>query len=284
MDEHTTGRVLGKGECGCPNLDSGWEYFVPADGELAEVLEDASRLEGQARIRSLLDSSNLDRATGKYGGGYRFGHSKLASGGGGGDAGHERPTRCKGCGQTFAAPKPQSRYCSRGCFADKVLRVGRKSRLTTDHDLVGRLLGLHRQGFTIHVISRELGVSWPTVKRWMRELGLRPARKSPAAYRPCRRCGKVSRSRNPRHCCRACKMAGAHRPQQTREGDRPRPDPNGAAWNRPHLPTGKTCLVCGGAFEPYYYTQVCCGVVCLARHEAARIREQVERVQRERCK
>jgi hypothetical protein len=52
----------------------------------------------------------------------------------------------------------------------------------------------------------------------------------------------------------------------------------------PGLAESLACLVCQGSFQPYHLKQVCCGVVCLARHEAAKIREQVERVQRERCK
>lgn len=307
-------RVLGKGECGCPDLDDGWEYWT-GDPEVEEVLyrDVVGYRSDRQRMTELLDRSNHIPGTRQYSGGYQFGRLSVG------------PRRRRS--RLTADPELEARI--REMWAAGVpireMAAAVRAKFKTLSSWVRRM-GLpkrkrgRKRGWRACLVSSDAG----------------------AGVKICRTCCRIYEAvrHDQRYCCKGCYSVAnrrAARVRNNREASRQSPyTPLGpvemrgvcktcgcsfpAGWRRgeasyctrdcfhrayrlSNQPSGweqrnaldrvladrvaagrPVCRVCSRQFEPYYATQVCCGVTCLSRHEAAKIREQVDRVQRERCR
>lgn len=317
---------LGRGECGCPDLGDGWEYWA-GDEEVEELLAEEANLEGQARITALFDRSHIDRASGRYTGGIRLGHSSRADGGPrpshkpckrcgepipvsanrlycGPDCryGFAHRIPCIGCGRVFYRRRPNKRYCTFRCWVshgDPASHLGRLRGVPPNDPVRGdewrHREWRHREckhcGSPFSATAPQQRYCSHRCRRRAHASGGRPS--APRVALVCAGCGKsFERPCYPSctppsqpYCNRAC--YNANRPKSSLEGRKG----GGSGGKSNSWPTARPeqlqgtrcCLVCSRDFTPYYITQVCCDIVCLTRHETAKVREQVERVRAQRC-
>lgn len=182
-------------------IDPAWEYWTPADPEVAELLADAAGLRGESPL------SRLDLPRGDFGSrraaaamaGLRYGRRPADIDRGYFTLGRETaPARddnaatvgvCRHCGDGFRLRRRTQRYCSGACLDAARQRDGTARRVeraaAIDRQLAANerrrakladFVVMYGAGVRMADIAARLRVSRIAVALWRRQLGLRRAR------------------------------------------------------------------------------------------------------------